>query len=236
MEKLKNEPKSGIAKRFLEAIDALGISGYRLHQEDIISSQSILTSIKNGKQNPTEVIINKFCNTYKVHKVWIYTGEGAMFNDRDQSNVVSDAPYINNDLVNVPLVPASVAASFVEGLDGCSQDQDFYGVMAETGERLNSSDYKVFEIVGDSMYPTIVSGSKVLGKNIPEGQWEMASGIVIIVYGMTLTIKRILKNDLYSDNRLILKADNPIHGEITIARSEIRGMWQATRIVSQTLL
>lgn len=58
MEKLKNEPKSGIAKRFLEAIDALGISGYRLHQEDIISSQSILTSIKNGKQNPTEVILS----------------------------------------------------------------------------------------------------------------------------------------------------------------------------------
>lgn len=236
MEHLKKNELSPISQRFLEFIDRQSITGYRLFKDGILTSQSSLTSIRNGKSKPTESIITNLCNTYKVNAAWIYTGEGAMFNDRDQSDVVSDAPYINDDLVNVPLVPASVAASFVEGLDGCSQDQDFYGVMAETGERLNSSDYKVFEIVGDSMYPTIVSGSKVLGKNIPEGQWEVASGIVIIVYGMTLTIKRILKNDLYSDNRLILKADNPIHGEITIARSEIRGMWQATRIVSQTLL
>ena len=85
------------------------------------------------------------------------------------------------------------------------------------------------------MSPNIPNTSKVLAKKIPEEKWEMASGVVIIVYGKTLTIKRILKNGLFDGNYLTLKADNPEYGQFQVERTEIRGMWQAIRIVSKKI-
>lgn len=63
-----------------------------------------------------------------------------------------------------------------------------------------------------------------------------ASGVVVIVYGKTLTVKRILKNCLFNENRLILKADNPTYGQMEVQLLEIMGMWQAIRIVDQKIL
>ena len=49
----------------------------------------------------------------------------------------------------------------------------------------------------------------LFSRKIEEGLWESASGVVSIVYGKTLSVKRILKNSLFLDNVLTLKADNP---------------------------
>ena len=63
-----------------------------------------------------------------------------------------------------------------------------------------------------------------------------ASGVVVIVYGKTLTVKRILKNCLFNENRLVLKADSPTYGQMEVQLLEIMGMWQAIRIVDQKIL
>ena len=86
------------------------------------------------------------------------------------------------------------------------------------------------------MEPTIPDGAKILARKIEEGLWESASGVVSIVYGKTLSVKRILKNSLFLDNVLTLKADNPKHGQLDVERREIRGMWQALRIISQKII
>ena len=86
------------------------------------------------------------------------------------------------------------------------------------------------------MTPTIPNGSKILARKIEECKWEVLSGVVVIVYGKALTVKRILKNALYCDNKLTLKADNPLYGQMDVERSEIRGIWQALRIVSQKII
>ena len=83
--------------------------------------------------------------------------------------------------------------------------------------------YMVFQVRGDSMEPTIPDGAKILARKIEEGLWESASGVVSIVYGKTLSVKRILKNSLFLDNVLTLKADNPKHGQLDVERREIRG-------------
>ena len=115
-------------------------------------------------------------------------------------------------------------------------DIDTYGVMPENGENLNDGTYMVFQVRGNSMEPTIPDHAKILTKKIDEGMWENASGVIVIVYGKTLSVKRILKNSLFGSNTLTIKADNPIHGQVDIARSEIRGIWQAIRIISQKIL
>ena len=63
-----------------------------------------------------------------------------------------------------------------------------------------------------------------------------ASGVVVIIYGKTLTVKQILKNCLFNENRLVLKADSPTYGQMEVQLLEIMGMWQAIRIVDQKIL
>lgn len=155
---------------------------------------------------------------------------------RNTSNAKAVMPYLREELVNVPYVPINAKASFVESLYDTAYKTDTYGVMTEEGENLNEAEYKVFQIDGDSMTPNIPDRSKVLAKLIPEERWENASGVVFVVYGKTLTIKRILKNSLFDKNILTLKADNPIYGQVDIENNEIRGMWQAIRIVSQRIV
>lgn len=155
---------------------------------------------------------------------------------RNTSNAKAVMPYLREELVNIPYVPINAKASFVESLYDTAYETETYGVMTEEGEKLNEAEYKVFQIDGDSMTPNIPDRSKVLAKLIPEERWENASGVVFVVYGKTLTIKRILKNSLFDKNILTLKADNPIYGQVDIENNEIRGMWQAIRIVSQRIV
>ena len=212
-----------------------------------------LTSIKKGIQLPSKKTIDAFCEKYDVSRAWLYTGEGlfaktpsgqiepsekdirdALKNARMQSDstISKVAPYLQDILVKVKYVPMDAAASFVESLYNTAYEIDSYGVMPEEGEVLDDS-YMVFQVRGDSMEPTIPDGAKILARKIEEGLWESASGVVSIVYGKTLSVKRILKNSLFLDNVLTLKADNPKHGQLDVERREIRGMWQALRIISQ---
>ncbi|PXX23656.1 S24 family peptidase [Hoylesella shahii] len=165
---------------------------------------------------------------------WLITGEGSMLKGSPPT-ILPVASYIRENLVNVPYVPAVAKASFVESLYDTTYEMDSYGIMPEDGEDLMSGDYIVYQINGDSMAPNIPNASKVLAKKIPEEKWEMASGVIIIVYGKTLTIKRILKNGLFDGNYLTLKADNPEYGQFQVERKEIRGIWKAIRIVSKKI-
>lgn len=154
---------------------------------------------------------------------------------KNESNVVKVSPYLQDALVKVQYVPIDAMASFVESLYDTAYEIDSYGVMPEEGEVLDSS-YMVFQVRGDSMEPTIPDGAKILVRRIDEGLWDSVSGVVVIVYGKTLSVKRVLKNSLFLDNILTLKADNPKHGQLDIERREIRGMWQALRIISQKII
>lgn len=256
MKESDDKKLSDLSKRFLQAISYCGLSGYKLKKDNIISSESTLTSIKKGIQLPSKKTIDAFCEKYDVSRAWLYTGEGlfaktpsgqiepsekdirdALKNARMQSDstISKVAPYLQDILVKVKYVPMDAAASFVESLYNTAYEIDSYGVMPEEGEVLDDS-YMVFQVRGDSMEPTIPDGAKILARKIEEGLWESASGVVSIVYGKTLSVKRILKNSLFLDNVLTLKADNPKHGQLDVERREIRGMWQALRIISQKII
>lgn len=211
-------------------------------------------------------VLESFCKHYKqVNPLYILTGEGSVFINGDttqsgknnQSAIAGGSvngsnniniqtsknstakevkPYLREELVNIPYVSIDAKASFVESLYDNTYEEETYGVMSEDGESLNNIEYKVFQIDGDSMTPSIPDKSKVLARIIPDTKWEEASGVVLVVYGKTLTIKRVLKNSLFDKNFITLKADNPIHGQVDVERKEIRGMWQAIRIVSQRIV
>ena len=166
MQEVDDKKLSDLSKRFLQAISYCGLSGYKLKKDNIISSESTLTSIKKGIQLPSKKTIDAFCEKYDVSRAWLYTGEGlfaktpsgqiepsekdirdALKNARMQSDstISKVAPYLQDILVKVKYVPIDAAASFVESLYNTAYEIDSYGVMPEEGEVLDDS-YMVFQV------------------------------------------------------------------------------------------
>lgn len=76
MQEVDDKKLSDLSKKFLQAISYCGLSGYKLKKDNIISSESTLTSIKKGIQLPSKKTIDAFCEKYDVSRAWLYTGEG----------------------------------------------------------------------------------------------------------------------------------------------------------------
>lgn len=198
-------------------------------------NQSNLSKILNGDRNVAPKLISAICDNLNVSYKWLVNGEGSMFLT-EPSNAQPIKTYINDELIEVPIVDADAAATFIENMYDQHYNVDKYGVMQEEGEDLNSGEYVVFKVVGESMVPTIPDKAKVLAMRIPEERWEELSGVVFVVYGKMFVIKRILKNSLFINNIITLKSDNPLYGQMEVGRTEIRGMWKAIRIVSQRIV
>ena len=198
-------------------------------------NQSNLSKILKGDRNVAPNLINAICDNLNVSYKWLVNGEGSMFLT-EPSNARPIKTYINDELIEVPIVDADAAATFIENMYDQHYNIDKYGVMQEEGEDLNSGEYVVFKVVGESMVPTIPDNAKVLAMRIPEERWEELSGVVFVVYGKMFVIKRILKNSLFINNIITLKSDNPLYGQMEVGRTEIRGMWKAIRIVSQRIV
>lgn len=228
-----------ITKRFIETYKSMGLNGYKMNKACPVLSKQKISNIENGKHEVSLDMLTAFFETYPdVNREYILIGKGNPVVDaqtKNESNVVKVSPYLQDALVKVQYVPIDAMASFVESLYDTAYEIDSYGVMPEEGEVLDSS-YMVFQVRGDSMEPTIPDGAKILVRRIDEGLWDSVSGVVVIVYGKTLSVKRVLKNSLFLDNILTLKADNPKHGQLDIERREIMGMWQALRIISQKII
>lgn len=248
-----------VSERFLRELETNDITGYKLMKDKVIRSQTSLSSIKNGKQKVSRRMIDACADLYGLNKTYILMGNISNTNGDQTILTVSNnstvsgsnnkcgqagkkttarrmRAYIREELVDVPFVPQDATASFVENFgDMQNLKSDTYGVMQEEGEDLQNGQYVVFQVTGESMTPSIPDEAKVLAVSIPEEKWEEANGVVFVLYGKMLTIKRVLKNSLYLNNIITLKADNPVYGQVDIERSEIRGIWQAERIVSQKI-
>ena len=89
------------------------------------------------------------------------------------------------------------------------------------------ADALVFDIEGDSMEPTLVSGQQVIAWPIPNGKWEYLHNTVCVVdYQDTVTVKAIYSNDLFNTDGLTLHATGGKGGSFVVAREHIHSIWE----------
>lgn len=171
---------------------------------------------------------------------WLLTGEGNMLNNSSNAKEMGSVYSVSekdDEVVTVDFVPISAHATFIENLEINSSEFDKISfVPNSSAERLDAEKYKVFEVEGSSMSPTLADGALILAKEIPEKSWHYAEGVVVAVYSEFVVVKRVLKNDLLSGNTLVLGSDNEKYGQMTIPLSDIRAIYKAKRIISSDII
>lgn len=196
--------KNGASDRTLKAIaDALGIS-----KEDLLLS--------------------------KVDNINLHSGDA-----RDSAEVLSpsgttNARRIPLNQLNIRVLPylpigarAGLAEHYADDLHKYPWEN------AETLAVLDVPDTKEFaeaiivDVNGDSMEPTLKSGSKVVVTPVQQGNWQyLNSGIYCVIYAGNFVIKRIKDNTLMENGILRLHSDNPQGGSFPVKGDDIRAIWR----------
>lgn len=202
--------------------------------------QPNLSKILSGERPCGEAIINKIVVSTGVNKDWLLTGEGEMLKQQGNATMVGGVYTVgqrDDEVVMVDFIPLAAHASFVESLDGSEVEFDRMPIVPfSEAERRDAASYKIFEVSGDSMQPSLTDGAFILVKEIPETQWHYAEGVVVAVYSEFVVVKRVAANRLLTDNCLVLSSDNPRYGDMTVPLSDLRALYKAKRIISSKII
>lgn len=105
-----------INKRFLQIIEYKGYSGYKLSKEVKEITESKLTHIRSGRNEPSKEMILALLNKFQdVNSSWLLMGEGEMLNEnQESSNVIinNSLPKVINNNVNVPYYDVDFAGGW----------------------------------------------------------------------------------------------------------------------------
>ena len=138
---------------------------------------------------------------------------------------------IGDDTIELPFIAVSARATFAETL--CDYPKDSVETMQII--KFPDIDYTgklIIEIDGDSMEPTLHSGSKVLISPINQQNWHFInSGVYVVSYSNFVCVKRIIDNNLVDKGFLKLHSDNKNGGSYIVKGEDIRAIYKVERIV-----
>lgn len=199
-------------------------------------NQALFYKIRSGVQKASLDLINTLIDHYQVNPNYIFKGEGKpLVNYLNGSNEANAALVADEGYVNLPLVTAKAAASFIETFldDHEKLPAEFVKVPVSALNGGSTTNMLIVEIHGESMEPQLRHGAKVIGKYIPKHEWQYQhGGVFIVLYDKSLVVKRIKDNELLLNQRLMLYSDNPNSGSFPVPAETIREMWKVVSLFS----
>ena len=137
---------------------------------------------------------------------------------------------------NMVLVPVKAAAGYLNGYG----DQAFIQTLpAYRLPGYNNGIYRMFEVAGLSMHPTLNDGDILITRAV-----ETLDGIVndrihvVVTLNDGIVVKRVL-NRVKTDNKLILKSDNVKdrheYPNMVIDPTEVREIWFVVACISRIM-
>ena len=189
-------------------------------------SRSTYTGIEKGKATLTErnkmLIIDKL----NVNPIWFEAGEGEMLKSNFTQSDVRNVDTQTMNWIQIPFIPVHARATFAETFE-----TEIHELSTLTIPRLPGINYengKVFEVDGDSMDPTLITGEQVFCEYVDPADWKYITGPVVVAFGNNLiVVKRIKENNL-SNGELTLWSDNEMGGKFTLhtEQDQIRRMYK----------
>lgn len=197
------------------------------------------------KSKPGFELTGKILQAYpEVNERWLITGEGEMLKPEisdsiqeissyppGQSNVQARGLLSDIPVIELGRVSFKARASFNYAQLQRFKDSDIFDtVLHRLPPGKTAEDYQdalVFDIEGDSMEPSLRDGQQVIAWPISEGKWEhLHNTICVVDYDETVTVKAILKNELFDRDGLTLHATGGAGGSFTVAREHIHSIWE----------
>ena len=221
-------------KRFIEA-EGLSAAAF---EKEIGASNGYVNSIsKSIGIDKLNLVLEKYPN---LNLEWLITGKGTMLKNKTLSTtpkveVIPPVRVEGKDLMpkvvvvddqdeeRIPLVPVYAQAGYLSGYDDCSYIETLPAYSLPT---LRNGTYRMFQVSGLSMFPTLQDGSYVVGKFVEDWQSLTSNRVyVVVTQNDGIIVKRVI-NSIEKYGTLYCKSDNRTYPHISVHLSEVKEVWE----------
>lgn len=232
---------SSIKERILKYLEFKGVSQYQFYKVSGVSRSTL-----SNKSGLSEENTAKFFDYAKdANPMWILLGMGEMLKENSEESVkqekylgVQEKSYEykkrkgempsvvtvdSQGEENILMVPEAARAGYLSGYG----DPEYLATLPTYRlPKLQNGTYRMFEVAGHSMYPTIHQGSIAIGEWVENWQDIKDNQIYIVVTIQDgIVIKRVM-NRIEKYNNLYLKSDNrKEYPSFTIEPDSILEVW-----------
>lgn len=199
---------------------------YRVWKDTGVTQQ-LLSKYLSGKVAPSSNNLQKLAQYFEVSTDWLLTGLGDMRPDTADQGLVLAEKFANNvkevdvqrmKWISIPFIPVHARASFAESFETNVHETE--SVLIPRIPGINYENGRIFEVDGDSMEPTLITGERVFCEYVDPADWKYITGPVVVAFGNNMVVvKRIKENNLVK-GELTLTSDNEIGGKITLASEQ----------------
>ncbi|TRX60535.1 LexA family transcriptional regulator [Fulvivirga sp. M361] len=188
-------------------------------------TQGALSQLETGKSRLSLDSLQKISLAFKANCNWLVNGKGDIFMKEITKNKVPVRQSILTvDIEDTALVPLVLEEAYAGYINGC-QDTDYLSTLdVYKIPGYENGNYRLFEINGDSMIPTIYPREIVVSECVED--WENIENgtLAIVITEDGIVAKRTY---FYEEDRnmLILKSDNSSYKTYSINLDDVREIW-----------
>ncbi|MBK7804780.1 MAG: LexA family transcriptional regulator [Saprospiraceae bacterium] len=220
LEKLKDSNEIKSIRQFALAVD--------YHPQN-------LNDIMKGKRDVTIELIKNAAEIYKINTQYIFTGLGSMFSDEEIVQHPSPAQQFKS-LEKIVYVPTAAHAGYTEQFHDPVFLDDLVS-FSLPDYKFQHGTYRCFDIMGDSMEPSLYAGDKVVCSQVDSNNFYSSvrnNLVYVIVMDGSLVVKRVL-NKVRENRTMMMLSDNSYYQPYEVAIEQIREIWHVEVKISPYL-
>ena len=181
-------------------------------------------------------VLEKIANNFEINFEWLLTGKGEMLRKEEAEkpivkivegrDLVPKVVVVNDDEDEafIPLVEYRAQAGYLTGYfdENYIKKLPMYNVPG-----LYGGTFRMFQVKGLSMYPTLQDGSYIIGEFVDNWEYMTDNRVYIIVtINEGIIVKRV-KNRIKKYKSLYCSSDNREYGNIRIPIEDVKEIWEA---------
>ena len=230
--------------RVIQYIDNKGINNSLFEKKCGLSNGYLGTQLRRNA-DLGEGVLNKILdNCLDVSPEWLLTGRGEMLKSEGATEVIKTprveviAPIkvegrslmpkvivLKDEDVEeerIPLVPVMAQAGYLQGYDDPQyiKELPMYNLPG-----MRNGTFRIFQVEGLSMYPTLQSGSYVVGQFVEDWEHISDNRIYVVVSTEGVIVKRVL-NRIEKYGSLYCKSDNRVFPHINVKLKDVKEIWE----------
>lgn len=230
--------------RVIQYIDNKGINNSLFEKKCGLSNGYLGTQLKRNA-DLGEGVLNKILdNCLDISPEWLLTGRGEMLKSEVATEVIKTPPVeiiapikvegrslmpkvivLKDEDVEeerIPLVPVMAQAGYLQGYDDPQyiKELPMYNLPG-----MRNGTFRIFQVEGLSMYPTLQSGSYVVGQFVEDWEHISDNRIYVVVSTEGVIVKRVL-NRIEKYGSLYCKSDNRVFPHINVRLKDVKEIWE----------
>ena len=212
-----------VKERFRKIRKKLGLKQADLGQV-LKLSQDAISAIETGRNKPTLEVLTVLYNNYEVNIEWLLTGNGRMFMNGVDEDVIEKKQVA----VYVPVLGVKVSAGYGTSAEPNPFETSEYLPIASSivgsypAEKLRS-----IKVASDVMYPSLMIGDYVI---YVEGFLPETDGIYIMNKSGVLSAQRIV---FRTDGSVLICPDNKKYPQEELAQGKVKLLNLVGKVVSK---